>query len=64
MSFFSFFYKIGEQEGRICPAWGVDTSGRVEEVRKGEFRKEFTFLKVNIVQILCTHVWKWKDDTC
>jgi hypothetical protein len=56
MSFF-FFYKIGEQEGRTGPAWGVGTSGRREEVGKGCGR-------VNMVQILCTHGCKWKNETC
>jgi hypothetical protein len=54
MSFF-FFYKIGEQESRTGLAWGggVGTSGRREEVGKGCRR-------MNMVQILCTHVCKWK----
>jgi hypothetical protein len=37
--------------------WGVGTNERGEEVGKGHG-------KVNIVQILCTHVCKWKNDTC
>jgi hypothetical protein len=44
-----FLNKIGEQEGKIGPIW--------EEVGKGCRR-------VNVVQILCTHVCKWKNDTC
>jgi hypothetical protein len=52
MSLF-FFYKMGEQEGRTCPFWGVDTSERGEDVGKGCGR-------VNMVQILSTHVCKWK----
>jgi hypothetical protein len=51
LSFF-FFYKIREQE--VC---GVGTSGKGEDVVKGCRR-------VNMVQILCTHVYKWKNDTC
>jgi hypothetical protein len=40
------------------PIWvRVGTSGRGEEVGK-------VCRKVNIVQILCTHVCKWKNDTC
>jgi hypothetical protein len=35
----------------------VDTSGRGEEVGKGCER-------VNMVQILCIHIWKWKNETC
>jgi hypothetical protein len=56
---FSFIYKGREQEGKIGPGEGVQevgTSGRGEEVGKGHGR-------VNMVQILCTHVCKWKN-TC
>jgi hypothetical protein len=35
----------------------VGTSGSGEEVEKG-------YGRVNMVQILCTHVCKWKNDTC
>jgi hypothetical protein len=35
----------------------VHTSGRGEEVGKGHGR-------VNMVQMLCTHVCKWKNVTC
>jgi hypothetical protein len=52
---FVFFYKMGKQKGRTCPAWGIGISGR-EEVEKGHG-------KVNIVQMLCTHVCKCKNDT-
>jgi hypothetical protein len=58
--FFSvFFCKIGEQEVRTGPAlWGrVATSERREEVGKGCRR-------VSMVQILSTHVCKWKNETC
>jgi hypothetical protein len=48
MSFF-FFYKIGAQEGGTGELFG--TSGRGQEVGKGRG-------KVNIVQILCTCVYK------
>jgi hypothetical protein len=51
MSFF-FFYTMGEQ---VLPE-GVGTNGR-EEVEKGHRR-------VNIVQILYTHICKWKNETC
>jgi hypothetical protein len=36
---------------------GVGTSGKVEEVENG-------YKRVNIVQILCIHIYKWKYDTC
>jgi hypothetical protein len=49
-----YFYKIGEQ---VLFGGRVGTSGRGEEVGK-ECRR------VNIVQILCTHVCKWKSDGC
>jgi hypothetical protein len=49
MAFFFSFYKSGEQEGRTGPLWGVGTSGRREDVGKGCRR-------VNMMQILCTHV--------
>jgi hypothetical protein len=35
----------------------VGTSGRGKEVEKGHGR-------VNMVQMLCTHVCKWQNDTC
>jgi hypothetical protein len=35
----------------------IVVSGRGEEVEKGNGM-------VNIVYILCTHVCKWKNDTC
>jgi hypothetical protein len=55
---FLFFYKIEEQEGGTGPAWGgVGTSGRGEEVGK-------RCRRVNMVKTLCTHVCKWKNETC
>jgi hypothetical protein len=60
MSFFSFFlYKIGEQEGRIghSGGWGVGTSQKGGWQGKGGRR-------VNMMQIVCTHVCKCKNDTC
>jgi hypothetical protein len=52
VSFF-FFYKIGEQEDRRGPVSGVRTSGRREDVGK-------RCRRVNTVQILYTHISKWK----
>jgi hypothetical protein len=60
MSFlFSFFCKIRQQEGGTGPAWGggVDTSEKAEEVGKGQRR-------MNVMQILRAHEYKWKKDTC
>jgi hypothetical protein len=51
---FFFFYKMGEQEGRTDPLWGFGTSRSREDVGK-EGRR------VNMVQILCAHVHKWKN---
>jgi hypothetical protein len=42
---------------RTGPAWGVATSGRVEEVGK-------LYGWVNRVQTLCTPICKWKNGTC
>jgi hypothetical protein len=56
MSFF-LLNKNREQEGRTDPVLEVGTSGRGEDVGKGCRR-------VNTVQILHTHVSKWKNDTC
>jgi hypothetical protein len=53
---FSFFlYKIREQEDVKGPAWALVPVGR-EEVGKGCRR-------VNMVQMLCTRVCKWKNET-
>jgi hypothetical protein len=41
----------------VCGEGRVGTTGRREEVDKG-------CRKVNMVQILCTHVCKWKNETC
>jgi hypothetical protein len=46
-----FFYKIREQTGRTGPAWGDSYQVSGEEVGKG-------YGRVNVVQILCTHVYK------
>jgi hypothetical protein len=56
--FFS-FYKIGEQEGGTGPMGKgrVDTSGREKMAGKGGRR-------VNMMQKMCTHVGKCKNDTC
>jgi hypothetical protein len=54
---FFFFYKIGEQVTRTAPVLRVGTSGLEENVGKG-------YRRVNMVQKMCTHVCKWKNDTC
>jgi hypothetical protein len=65
MSCFSFyllsfsFYKIKEQEGRTGPAevrW-LGTNWKEKVVRKGGSR-------VTIVQKMCTHVCKCKNESC
>jgi hypothetical protein len=54
---FSFFYKIREQEGGTDPAGGFGTNRKVEELGK-------ECKRVKMVQILCAHVYKWKNETC
>jgi hypothetical protein len=54
---FFFFYKIRKQEGGIDPAWDGGCQKEGEEVEKG-------CRKVNMMQILHTHICKWKNDTC
>jgi hypothetical protein len=54
---FFFFYKIRKQEGTTVPVWWVGNNGMRKDVSK-------RFSRVNIVQILCAHVCKWKNDTC
>jgi hypothetical protein len=49
-----FFFEIKGQEGRIGTVWQVPVGG--EDVEKGCSR-------VDMVQILCTHICKWKNDT-
>jgi hypothetical protein len=53
--FVIFFHKIREQEGRTGP--GIGISGKGENVEKACGR-------LNMVQTLCTHVCKWKNETC
>jgi hypothetical protein len=50
------FYKIKEQEDRTGPPWGVSTSETGEDVGK-------KCRRVIMVQILCIHVCKWKNET-
>jgi hypothetical protein len=55
MSFFFFFYKVREQEGRIglVRGEGVCYQWEGKDVGKGCGR-------MSMVQILCAHVCKWK----
>jgi hypothetical protein len=39
------------------PVWGAGASGKGEDVGKG-------YRRVNVVEMLCIHVWKWKNVTC
>jgi hypothetical protein len=43
------FFKNGEQRGKISPVWGLVPAGSVK--------------RVNTVEILPTHIWKWKNVT-
>jgi hypothetical protein len=56
MSIF-FFFKTGEQKGKICSVWEVGASGKGENIRK-------RYRRVNMLEILCVHVCKWKNETC
>jgi hypothetical protein len=42
---------------RKLPVWGVGTSRRREDMGKRH-------RKMNMLPILCTHVCKWKSETC
>jgi hypothetical protein len=55
---FSFTKSVNRRIEQVLP-WvrGGWYQLRGEEMGKG-------YGRVNIVQILCTHVWKWKKDTC
>jgi hypothetical protein len=56
MSFF--FHQNGEQEGKTGPVLaGLVSMGRGKDIRKGCRR-------VNMTEISCTHVCKWKNETC
>jgi hypothetical protein len=57
MSFFSFTKSENRRVEKVLPGGGLGTSGRGVEVGKGCGR-------VNMVQILCAHVCKWKNGTC
>jgi hypothetical protein len=54
---FIFLKKNVKQEERTSSVWGVGTRGIGEDVEKG-------YRRVNIIQILCTYVYKWKINTC
>jgi hypothetical protein len=56
MSFFSFTKSENMRTEHVMSGGVAATSGR-EEMGNGCER-------MNIVQILCTHVFKWKNDTC
>jgi hypothetical protein len=57
MSSIFFSYKSGKQDGGTGPAWVSWHQWEGEEVGKGCKR-------VNMVQIKCTPVCRWKNDTC
>jgi hypothetical protein len=48
------FYKNRDQESKTGLLWGVSTSGRRKDIRKGYRR----------VEILYAYVCKWKNETC
>jgi hypothetical protein len=59
MSFFSFFFYKIREEALVLPmgGGGVWYQWEGELMGKGHGR-------VNTVQVLCTHVCKWKNDSC
>jgi hypothetical protein len=50
------FFQNEEQQGKTVPIWGFIPVA-VEDMRKG-------WKKVNIIEILHTHVWKWNNKAC
>jgi hypothetical protein len=44
------FFKNREQEGKISPAWGLTP------VRQGRVNIRKQYRRVNMLEILCTHV--------
>jgi hypothetical protein len=54
----SLFYKTGEQKGKTGPVWkwGDWYQWEGEDIRK-EYRR------MNRVEILCTQIRKWKNDS-
>jgi hypothetical protein len=53
------FFRNREQEGKTGPIWRLGSSGMEEGIRKGCRR-----VNVDVVEILCSHVCKWKNETC
>jgi hypothetical protein len=51
-----FFFKSGGQESKTGFVWGL-LPWWGEDIRK-------VFRRVNVVEILCTYVWKWKNEIC
>jgi hypothetical protein len=49
----TFFFFLQNQEDKTGSVLGADIQGRGEDAGKCN-------RKVNMVQILCTHLWKWK----
>jgi hypothetical protein len=52
-----FFLKKWRTQMYISSCLGAGKSGRGEDIRKGCRR-------MNMVEIICTHVRKWKNETC
>jgi hypothetical protein len=49
----SFFTKTNNRKASVL---GVDTNGRGRIIRKG-------YRRLNMVEIFCTHIYKWKNET-
>jgi hypothetical protein len=54
---FSSFTKAENRRAEQFLSGGVGSSGRREDVWK-------RCRRVNMLQILCIHVYKWKNETC
>jgi hypothetical protein len=52
----AFLLKNGDQDGRIGPVGGVGTSWRGKDMGR-------VSRWVNMLQILCAHIYKWKHET-
>jgi hypothetical protein len=51
------FTKTENRKAKQVLSGGVGISGSGEDIRKGGWR-------VNMVGMFCTHVCKWKNETC
>jgi hypothetical protein len=50
------FFPKNRTDCKTGPVWGL------YQWEGGDYKESVE--EVNMVEILCTHVWKWKNDTC